>query len=1164
VNKQRQKNQPSSVYWLGASLLAFVLAVGLSSVFTEPLHAQARTTLDDEAKWISGQSEEQPFILPSSLEDTGGTLPPIVVPQEHVYMDPSYSFVPTAGENTEIVHSNHGWSDTTWYKSDRGDQNHNNTYKSIDLSDNENLKGDLWVKYTNVGVVEGQSIDLKITLNDWKDFYPNTYNASFRTDEIAFAMQGYEWVDMTWEFINQDTGEPIELSGYFTFGEIDVNQGISFSPESTQAIDSILLEPDVGSVGSSLEVQEDNGAMSIADFATAEEISQGGDTDVADDSRDPRHRFSMLYSDESSIRFKWQSNRGDRADQDASWLNPWSSSISPYATGDYLFYELDKPVKTLPSTPTKEGQVDLSTSTGTYKITHGVPQESDKFYYDSYRVTDSVQPGLMNPSIVAIEDQYGNDVTSWFRISGTNSFAIAAAKGQALSDPDFYGNTYTMTIETDIDWEYINNQNNRVFAFDNHAVIENDNRQFRVHPGTREDHEKETVNVKHVNQDNGEVLSEEQTTMLPMSVFVANAEFHGDAYGTEGVLELDHTVVNGDDVGQQHEVQRTVTESEETNITFYYKSPFKVNHTHIDDDSDETIHVDQHIDEKYKGETWQYDAGLPEDKATFTDNGIEYPYYAVEPRKSGTIDFQNGQRDYRYNVDFRYTKPNIDAGLDYVRIKTDKADNGLPMEIGFNFQSIDEANWGGEDRWANTALNLEIHNETNGDVLYDENHTVNEFKEDPFQWRIPSESLAVDETYDYTVELKPVDEKTLYVRPDHGTINTHGYSASEETVEVGSNGAFNQEDSGEWVAMTEAFVGDSEVIEYNEGVDVSAMDSYEMPSGYGHGQINPVQTWTALEDESAPDVQGDVIADPEISEGDYEANDSGQHVIDVQEHTSVSDDDKDRTTEFTFPQTYVTEGGEGDVLVTEDQPEGSVNGGERLYIPVWVDELGEYQYRFESTEPIGRNHVNVVIHHTVDVESYMFAHTDSATLGKDALLIQPTRDGWFSDLFNRDPFETRQEYTWQAKDFTYSGNTVTGLSEEGQAVYNSIPEGTARIDIPTENPNTGETITAIAETSPSANGSFSSYSFIGGFNAPTVETIGAYAFQNSHFTGQFNAPNLQDVGQFAFYNSQFTGPLEASNLTNVENSAFYHSSFDSMPDIDHVGTDAFYHSNTEN
>lgn len=1149
--------------WLGASLIAFILAVGLLGLVTDDIEAEARTTLDDKAQWIAGESEANPFILPNSLPDNGGALPPIVVPQDHVYMHSDYSFVPTAGENTELVHSDHNWRDTTWYKNDRGDQDHTNEYISMDLSDNNNLKGDLWVKYTNVGVVEGRTIDLKITLNDWKDFYPQTYNASFRTDEIAFAMQGYEWVDMTWEFIDQGTGDPVELSGYFTFGDIDVNQGISFSPESTQAIDSILLEPEVGDTGSNLEIKENGGAMEIADFATAEEKAQGGDIDVPDDSQDPRHRFSMLYSDESSIRFKWHSNRGSRADPDASWLNPWSSNITPYATGDYLFYELDKPVKTLPSAPLKEGQVDLETSSGTYEISHTVPQESDKFYYDSYMLIDTVQPGLMNPRIVQVEDQFGNDVTDRFTISAIGPIAMASANNDTLNNPDFYGNTYTLTVRTDIDWDYINSQNDGTFAFDNQAIIQNDSRELLVRPGTPPSEiEKEPVNVRHVNMDNGDVLAEEETTMLPMSVFVANADFHGDAYGTEGVLELDHTTVNGEDIGPEQQVRRTVSGDDETNITFYYKSPFQVNHTHIDEDSGETIHVDQHVDEKYKGESWQYDAGLPEDKATFTDNGVEYPYYPVEPRKSGTIDFQNGNRDYRYNVDFEYTKPNIDAGLEYVRIKTDQADSGLPIEIGFNFQSIDEANWGGEDRWASTELNLEIHDETNGDVVYDENHTVSEFREDPFQWTIPAEQLAVDEQYDYSVQLKPVDETELYIRPGHGTINTHGYSASEETVEVSSSGLFDQEASGEWVAMTEAFVGDSEVIEYNEGIDLSAIDSYEMPSGYGHGHINPIQTWTALEDESAPDVQGDVIAQPEISEGDYETNDNGNHIVDVEEHTSSSDDDKTQMTEFTLPQTYVTEGGEGQVVVTDEQPENAVDGGNRLYVPVWVDELGEYHYRFESTEPIGRNHVNVVIDQTVNVESYMFAHTDSETLGKDALLVQPTRDGWFADLFSRDPFEARSEYTWQPKDFTYDGNTVTGLSEEGRAIYSSIPEGTARISIPTENPNTGEPITAIAGTSPSADGSFSSYEFIGTFDAPSVETIGAYAFQNSHFTGQLNAPNLQDVGQFAFYNSQFTGPLEASDLTSVDNSAFYHSQFDSLPEIDNVGTDAFYHSNT--
>lgn len=1117
--------------------------------------------LDDVAQRVAGQSESNPFVLPNSL---GGSDVKVVIPGDNVYMDSKYTFVPTFTEKTTLTHGPAGgWITRNWDSSGTSGQPADTKYFSIKAAGYESVKGE-WVKYSNVGMVDGKLVDLKITINDWKEFYTGAdssgRNISFRKDEIAISTKGYEWVDLTWQFLDHDTQKPIKVSGYFTFGDIDMGQSIEFSKNATNAIDAIIVEPSILSKGSNLNMVNSNGQIEIHDTVTASEKASAFDEDSVDNSRDVRQRFSMMYSDQSELRFRWGVNTSGVANQYNHSKERYNGQTTNYAGGEYMFYEVDKPVPTLPGKAEKKGSVDLANGIGNYTITHAVPEESDKFHYKAYSLIDEVQPGLKNPKVVKITDQFGRDVSSWFTIVNRSKDAISTAKAAALNSPSFYGNTYTMHVTSEIDYDYVNSQNNGDFSFDNHAIVQTNNRVLETDP-TYPVVQKQTVNIKHVNQDNGEVLHEESSKMLEGSSYSEDAIFNGSGYGTEGTLELDHVVVGGSNKGKQTTVTGRVP-NKPLEITFYYRSPFKVTITHVDDDTGETIHVDQNIDQKFKGENWKYDAGLPSGKDTFTQDGVEYPYYPLDSSKSGKMDFQNGNKDYRYNIEFRYTKPDVDVALQSVKIKTDDNDKGLPIEIAFDMKSIDESHWGGEDRWASTLMNVQIIDRSNNDkVIYDQNHRTKDLRDETLKWTIPKDGLKVNEVRDYDIVLSAPDKETLFVRPGHGTIATKGYTASEETVKISSsNMPWNRSASEEWVAMTEKHVGDSDIKEHMEGIGLSVNETLDMPTGYGHGDVMPIQTWTSLSASEIPAVEGQVIADTELSEGDYETNSQGKHVIEVEEKESQNTTDKTAETDFVFPQTYVTEGGDGSVVVSDEQPEGAVDGGKRMYIPVWLDELGSYNYTFESTEPIGRNHVNVEIEQVVDVESYMFAHSDSATLDKDALLIQPTANGWFADFTQRDPFEVRGEHMWQAEDFTYDGNAVTGFSEEGLAYYNQIPDGTARLEIPTKNPSTGETITEIKGTTPDEKGSFYNYTFVGDFIAPSVTKIGDYAFYNSHFSGQFDTPELVEVGHHAFNKSQFIGTLNAPKLNTVGNYAFYHSEFEGEINVDDIGIEAFYHS----
>lgn len=1170
INKKQSK-------WLVA--LSMILAlIGMFAFSVNSVEARDRgTPLNDLRKPISGVSEDSPFLIPKSLNSQTSNAygVHVVTPGDHVYMEGHYTFVPRVTSKTVLTTGGGvGWRDLNWYTNDVSGQPGTTKYRSIHLArdGNANRKGSIWAKYSNVGVVDGQSIDLKITLMDWKKYYNNASWVSFRKDDIAVSSAAYESVDMKWEFLKTGTNTPVKVSGYFTFGDIDLNQGIRFDSTTSKKIDAIVLDNEVRDSGSYLWMRNDNGKVHIYDTATPSEMTAGVDQDLSDDSGDSRARFSMLYSNQSSLRFEWVTEYGRRANpyhrnrsRNVAYDGNGSGQAGSWAAGSYMFYELDKPILTWTPPPKKTGKVYPMKGYGDYTITHTVPQEPSSYSYTKYTIEDIVEEGLINPKFLSVKDQNGIDRSNWFTKSESSQKAVATATNDALSSSNFYGNTFTFTVRATIDYDIANKSNSDTFDFKNNVHVTSNKMGNKA--DTRVGVEKELITVDHINEDNGDLLARTSNKVLPNTPYSEEARFNGSAYGIGGKLQVDRVVVNGSNKGSKTSVSGKVPE-EGLKVTFYYRSPFKINISHVDDDTGAELHHDINYDNShFKGNRWTFypgvTPGLPNGSNTFDQNGQNYPYIPVNDSRTGIVNFQRGANtntnntDYNYNIEFRYTKANVDVAIESVRILTEHQSHGLPIQMDFDLLSIDEDNWNGEPRWDTTNVRVQVIDKSNSNqIIYNKLHSARDLNDNTIGWKIPATHLSTGQVRDYVIKIISPNDKEVFIRPGEGSLETNGYVATEDVLRISSSDS-NREINAEWVSMTERNMGEPDIILHKEGIQTTVDEPLPMPTGYGHGKINDIVTWTDLTSEYTPKVKGRVLADLELSDGDYTES-NGIHVVPMKESRSETFADNHISTKFEFPQTYVTDRGEGEIIVTNDQPDGTVNGYKRLYIPIWIDELGEYSYTFESTEPIGQNHVKVELEQVVDVQSHMYAHSDSPTLKDDALLLQPTREGWFTNLFSRDPFETRKEYMWQASDFLYSGDTITGFSSDGITSYNAIPEGSARLEIPTKNPNTGETVTKIGADA------FRGFNFIGDFIAPSIEEIGSYAFYDANFSGEFSAENLKTVGSYAFMYSQFKGTLNAEKLQSVERYGFYHSSFDGdLSFIDSIGTEAFYHSENE-
>lgn len=136
----------------------------------------------------------------------------------------------------------------------------------------------------------------------------------------------------------------------------------------------------------------------------------------------------------------------------------------------------------------------------------------------------------------------------------------------------------------------------------------------------------------------------------------------------------------------------------------------------------------------------------------------------------------------------------------------------------------------------------------------------------------------------------------------------------------------------------------------------------------------------------------------------------------------VSKEGNGNMTDFLLPKTYVeaptgylfteAQRAANDSRITgtfgdQDKPEKDATT-RRLYVPTWLETLKPYQYVFKSQdEALGANLVSFTVANQVDIEAYMYSHTDSKTQDKDELLLMPkvtndTEDpslaAWLKDL----------------------------------------------------------------------------------------------------------------------------------------------------------------------
>ena len=362
----------------------------------------------------------------------------------------------------------------------------------------------------------------------------------------------------------------------------------------------------------------------------------------------------------------------------------------------------------------------------------------------------------------------------------------------------------------------------------------------------------------------------------------------------------------------------------------------------------------------------------------------------------------NSDTDYRLSPvsnRVRYLiRADLELKLERFQIYTNKADNGLPTSTRVG-QTVLEP-----EKVKDAEITLAIYDTDSGNKVTEKTYKQHELSREN-AILIPPDVLKKADKKNFEVRIEGYDENKIWVRSGEGAIDTDGYTAQEGTLTV-DDADENGDVTFKGVVMTEREFGKDMAVFY-ETWNMKKINEPVTKSGYGY-TFSPKLLYS---NDMLNDVRSrisDVVFSPEVSafvdhrlidqsleyydsEADY--GDDGK--VEIKFLRSESTSANTLESSYQLPQLYL-EQGTGLTYTGNQKENGQLKGlpidaGHKLYVPVWIDSVGLYDVFIRNKKPIGSNFMNVDLLRHVNVEAYMFNHTDSETPEIDELLIHPIR-----------------------------------------------------------------------------------------------------------------------------------------------------------------------------
>lgn len=359
----------------------------------------------------------------------------------------------------------------------------------------------------------------------------------------------------------------------------------------------------------------------------------------------------------------------------------------------------------------------------------------------------------------------------------------------------------------------------------------------------------------------------------------------------------------------------------------------------------------------------------------------------------------NSATDYRLSPvsnRVRYViRADLELSLERLRIYTDKKEDGLPVSVRVQQTILDAA------RVQDESITLALYDTDSGEQVTKKAFTPAQLAREN-ALLIPPDALTVGGVANYEVRIEGYNDLRIWVKDGEGVLDADGYTATESVLTNADKDAAGAV-SFTGVVMAERELGKA-MVTYDETIKVSAIAQPRVKAGYGfslettalyHNELlgDVTQRTGALSETAAS-----VYVDPLLMDETVEYYDPDADVVRMPMATDWLDAPVNSVlTTYQLPQLYLSqESGttySGQQKENGELPGVAVDAGNRLFVPTWLETLGEYDAVFKTDLPLGAHAIQVELANVVDVYAYMFSYVDSETAALDGLLIHPVKPG---------------------------------------------------------------------------------------------------------------------------------------------------------------------------
>ena len=331
----------------------------------------------------------------------------------------------------------------------------------------------------------------------------------------------------------------------------------------------------------------------------------------------------------------------------------------------------------------------------------------------------------------------------------------------------------------------------------------------------------------------------------------------------------------------------------------------------------------------------------------------------------------------------KYTiKADVELNLERIQIYTANAKKDLPVKLRINKDIIRE-------KGINEPLKLVLYEKETNKKVYEKAFKVSELEREN-SLKIPKEYLVKNTNKSYEARVEGYNTNRVYVKKEADKIDTLGYTASEEKIQKQAKDSTAIEYEG--VIMTEREIG--KVIEtYNETLKMPLKKIKSVKSGYGFEQNQQIEYKNDISIKNIIPTKLLVLLDPKVVDGSLYTTVGNKKKIDLIHEEIFKEETLIQS--LKYPKVYVQE--KDGKIYSEQQYANKddsivhnvIEGGNKVYIPIWIDTLGSYEYLLKNETPIGVNEINVEVTDSIDVTAFMYGHIGSKTIKKDEILIEP-------------------------------------------------------------------------------------------------------------------------------------------------------------------------------